>query len=208
MVKKHIIFDMDGTLSDTAKATTGALNETGKRYGLPPVSNEEVRSAMGYADPEFFYKLYPGHPHNILNEVRYIVNDLEDKMIEILGKEILFPGVEALLNDLSEKGFKLYIASTGSTIHVKTTLQSGGIEHLFTGVYSNEPVKINMVKEIIQDNNKDECLMIGDMIKDSEAAKANKILALGAAFGYLSPEDHSLFDAILYKPEDLYRYLH
>jgi len=205
--KKHIIFDMDGTLSDTAKATTFALNEIAPQYGLPEVQNSEVRSVMGFADPEFFYRLYPQHPHEILNEVRYKVNYLEDSRIEVFGKDILFPGIALLLTGLSDKGYNLYIASTGSSGHVDTTLESGEIKHLFTGIYCNETDKINMVREIITGCAKEECVMVGDMIKDSEAAKANGILVLGAAFGYLTLENHSLFDAVLDEPNDLYEYL-
>jgi len=204
---KSIIFDMDGTLSDTAKATTDALNKVGGEYGLPYVSNEHVRSAMGYADPEFFYRVYPEQPRDVLNEVRYIVNDLEDRAIEKFGRDILFPGVFDMLCELSNRGYFLYIASTGSTAHVETTLKSSGIEHLFKAVYCNEPVKIDMVKDIIGTGNAGEFVMVGDMIKDSEAAKGNGITALGAAFGYLKSDDRSLFDAVLYKPDDIYKYL-
>jgi len=204
---KHIIFDLDGTLSDTAKATTVAMNEVGVQYNLRKVSEVDIRSVMGFADPEFFYRLYPEYPQEVLNEVRYKVNDLENSIVESLGKSILFPDIEELLNDISEKGYMLYIASTGSTAHVHTTLNSCAIYHLFKGVHCNESDKINMVKGITAGHNKDECLMIGDMIKDSDAARANGIIALGAAYGYLTLEDYHLFDSILHMPGDLYKYL-
>jgi len=205
--KKSIIFDMDGTLSDTAKATTVACNKIGQQFGTPNVNESDVRSVMGYADPEFFYRLYPGQPHELLNKIRYEVNELEDKMISKLGKSILFPGVEELLTDLSEKGYNLYIASTGSKYHVHTTLTAGGIEHLFTGIHCGEPVKIKMVSDIIEGHDKDKYLMVGDMHKDSEAAKANGVFVLGVAFGYLDLDDYPLFDAILKTPHDLYSFL-
>lgn len=206
-MKKQIIFDMDGTLSDTAKATTGACNDVRAQFGLPEVSESDIRSVMGYADPEFFYRLYPDFPHEMLNEVRYKVNVLEDKKIEELGAQILFPGVDKLLSKLNSMGYSLYIASTGSTDHVHTTLKSANIEHLFKDVYCNEPVKVDMVKKIIGEHNKEDFLMVGDMHKDSDAAKANGIFALGAAFGYLTAEEYPLFDAILQTPSDLQNYL-
>jgi len=205
--KRHIIFDLDGTLSDTAKASTAAMNEVRVLYDLPEVSEIEIRSVMGFADPEFYYRLYPGYPQKTLNEVRCKVNCLEDNIIESLGKSILFPGIEDLLNDLSKKGYMLHIASTGSTAHVHTTLNSSAINHLFEGVHCNELEKVKMVKGITAGHNKEECLMVGDMSKDSDAARANNILALGAAFGYLTLEDYHLFDSILHTPTDIYKYL-
>jgi len=205
--KKVIIFDLDGTLSDTAQATVVSLNEAGKQYGIHEVTEKAVRSVMGFADPEFFYHLYPQYPRKLLNKMRYKVNDLEDRIVKKLGEKILFPGIKELLTDLNEKGHHLYIASTGSTLHVQTTLQASAIEGLFKGVSCNESIKVNMVKNIVKRYNKDECLAVGDMIKDSEAARSNGILALGAAYGYLNKENHTLFDAILYTPNELYEYL-
>jgi len=205
--KKYIIFDMDGTLSDTAIATTDALNEASFEFGLPLVTQNDVSSVMGYADPEFFYRLYTEHPHDLLNDVRYRVNYLEDKRIEEIGEKILFPGVSELLNDLFKKGCMLYVASTGSTEHVDVTLRAGKIKHLFDGIFCNKPDKVDMVGKIINGQDKNNFVMVGDMVKDSEAARGNNILVLGAAFGYLKESNHHLFDAILQKPEDLYGYL-
>ena len=208
MVKKrHIIFDMDGTLSDTAKATVVALYEVGKQYKLPRVTDERIRAAMGLAGPEFYAHLYPHEPKETLMNIERTADVIEEAMITKMGKEILFPGVGDMLADLSEKGYCLYIASTGSESHVHNTLASCGIEGLFTSVSCGKSEKISMVKSIIAGRNTDEWAMVGDMFKDSEAARGNNILALGAGFGYLAKDDYPLFDSVLLKPEDIYKYV-
>ena len=64
--KKHIIFDMDGTLSDTAKATLAAIKKTEKHFRLPPVTESSIRDAMGIAGLDFYRRIFPNVPDDIL----------------------------------------------------------------------------------------------------------------------------------------------
>ena len=204
--RKNVIFDLDGTLSDTAKATYEAIISVQLRYQLPPITNEHVKRAMGLAGLEFYRHIYPSMPEEALREIEPVVDALEEETINKLGEAILFPGVKEMLESLKQIGCKLYIASTGSQSHVYTTLRAAGIESFFEGIHCAEPVKIDMVKKIIKESNPDGWLMVGDMYKDLEAAKANDVLALGAGFGYLDKADYALFDTVLKVPADLLAY--
>ena len=205
--KKHIIFDMDGTLSDTARATLAAIQAVEKKYDLPTITIDNIRSAMGLAGMEFFGHIYPEVPAEKLAPAGDEIDALESEKIAEIGEKILFSGVAEMLESLKKDGYILYIASTGSEHHVEVTLQSSGIKKYFTGISCGKPEKISMVREIINDRNPSEFLMVGDMFKDSEAARGNNIRALGAAFGYLAKDDYGLFDAIIDKPMDVYDYL-
>jgi len=207
MMRKHIIFDMDGTLSDTAKGTMAAIKKVEKLYKLPGITIAEIKAAMGIAGFEFYRHMYPGVPKDILIHVEREVDILEDEEISEIGEGILFSGVKEMLTVLVEKSYDLYIASTGSKKHVHTTLAAAGIENLFTGISCGEPGKIAMVGRIVAEQDRKEWIMVGDMYKDSEAARANNILALGAGYGYLDKGDIPLFDAVLAKPMDIYGYL-
>ena len=207
MKKRHIIFDLDGTLSDTAKATAIAIEEVCGKRNLPKVDYKRILSAMGLSDMEFCAHVFPDIPLEDLPDIQVEVDSLEEQMIIQFGVDILFPGVDAMLSDLGNKGCCLYIASTGSKRHVDVTLKAGGIKDYFTGVSCGEPGKVMMVKNMIAGRDLEEWMMVGDMFKDSEAARGNNILALGAGFGYLSGEDHTLFDSILWEPGDIFGFL-
>ena len=207
MKKKHIIFDLDGTLSDTAKATAAAISRVEKQYELPKISISHIHAAMGLADLEFYAHLYPNESAEKLMKAGAAIDSLEEEAIKAIGKEILFPGVMDMLTGLVNNGYNLYIASTGSENHVYTTLISAGIEKLFTAISCGEPAKILMVKNIIAGRDPQKWVMVGDMFKDSEAARNNNILALGAGFGYLAEEDRRLFDGALSEPGEIYDYL-
>jgi len=207
MKKKHIIFDLDGTLSDTARATSAAVTEARDIHGFPNVNYDSILDAMGLPGLEFYSHLYPNVSEKELLQIEKLVDDAEERAILSLGRDILFPGVYDMLSKLHEYGYRLYIASTGGKPHVDTTLDATGIRFLFSQVHCGKPEKISMVRDIILGQPPDEWAMVGDMYKDSEAARANNILALGAGFGYLAEKDISLFDYVLTKPADIYTHL-
>ena len=207
MKKKHIIFDMDGTLTDTAKATTAAIRGLSNKLALPAVTDKQVRRAMGLPGLDFYKHLFPGKPEEELQVIEREADAAEEAIISAMKKDILFPGIGDLLSILSSEGYCLYVASTGSTRHVRSTLKTGEIRNHFKSVSCNEPDKIMMVKELISHGDVSEWVMVGDMYKDSEAARANNILALGAGYGYLAENDYPLFDSVLQKPEEIYNYI-
>ena len=204
---KNIIFDMDGTLSNTAIATLASVKEIESKYQLPPLALETIHRAMGIGGFGFYKLLFPTVPIETLRKVEAEVDVLEDIKIAEIGKAILFPDVYEMIVSLKEKGIRLHIASTGNPNHVKVTLTSSGIMPFFTTVSYDEPDKIEMVRRMIGNGNPREWAMVGDMFKDSEAARANHILAIGADFGYLSPDDYHLFDRIIYEPMEIHQVL-
>jgi len=207
MTNKHIIFDLDGTLAATAKATAKAISAVEQTYNLPKITDADIREAMGLAGMEFYQKLFPGVPEETLVNAGREIDNYEDAMIIEIGQEILFQDAYEMLTNLTNKGLALYIASTGSKRHVEATLNAGGIKHFFTEIHCDEPQKIDMVKRIIAGRPTSQWIMVGDMYTDSEAARGNNILALGAGYGYLAEEDKALFDAVLNKPDDIFRHV-
>ena len=207
MKKQHIIFDMDGTLSNTAIATEAAIRMVEKQHDIPYVSLADVHGAMGLGGLEFHKKLFPTLPMETLLAVEKAVDAIEDENIASIGTAILFTGVYDMLAKLRSQGHTLYIASTGSAPHVETTLTAGNIKDMFAQIHCDQPQKKDMVREIIAGGDPSNWVMVGDMFKDSEAARANNITAIGAAFGYLAKGDYELFDHILQTPEDIFAYV-
>ena len=206
MAKINIIFDMDGTLCNTAKATVLACNESAAERGMPLFDEVTVRNAIGYACPEIFFKWLPDEKdEQKVLDFGARVEELEEGYVAGFGDKILFDGIPEMLDEISRKGIKMHIASTGSPHHVRTTLETTGISNHFESISSGEPNKIDMVKRIIASDSGSVWLMLGDMEKDAEAAKGNDIMAVGAGYGYCRKELHSLFDIVISAPSDLLR---
>lgn len=200
---RHIILDMDGTLSDTAKATIGACAEASEHFGLARLDDALIIRTTGIASPEFYYRLYPGEDRARMRAYGKMVERLEADRVRALGEEILFPGVAAALAALLRTGARLYLASTGDAEHVDVVLRSAGIMALFDVIACGRPEKVAMVAELIGGADRTEWAMVGDTDKDLEAARGNGILAVAAGYGYCSPQDWPRYDAALLSPGDL-----
>ena len=205
-MKKHFIFDMDGTLSDTAKATYAAFKAVEEKYKLPDITEADVIRAMGWAGMDFYRCIYPALSDELISVMRVELEEVEQAQIDDLGPDVLFPGVMDMLTALRQVGCRLYVASTGGKDHVHGTLNAAGIADFFDSISCGEPAKVAMVQRIVGDSDPEEWAMIGDMFKDAEAARGSNIMALGAGFGYLDEEDHKLFDAVLRRPMDILEY--
>ena len=204
---RHLIFDMDGTLADTVQATLPAFAEISPRYDLPPVSGEAIREAVGYANPEFYYRLYPGHDQAEIHAFGQEVERAEESHVKRLGGAMLFPGVREMLDRLVDMGVDLHIASTGDPAHVDAVLRSAGILHLFRSVHCGESAKERMVGEILGTTDRSEWAMVGDRKKDADAARANGIPVIGAGFGYAERAEWALYDRVADSPIELVQWI-
>ena len=211
---------MDGTLADTAELTMAAFASVLPSFGVPVPALATVRAAVGYSCPEFYFRIFP----DLAKETALAIGDAteaeEDRLSPGFPGDLLFPGVRALLTELHNRGVPMYIASTGSEAHVCSTLGKAGIGGLFARVLCGRPDKAGMIAEIIaggitgfvvsgddkmilndtQANHN--FIMVGDMQKDVEGARANGIPCVGARYGYCTGGG---FDLYIDAPGELHR---
>ena len=192
---RNIIFDMDGTLIQTALATVEACQETARAQNVPVPSAEAVTKAIGYAGLAFYRQFCPTLEGVALERYAQATDALESAIIRKIGAGMLYDGAAALLETLANAGYDLSIASTGSTDHVETALTSAGIRHFFRMIQCNSADKAAMVKAIMQGSADGGWLIIGDRLSDCNAGRANGILAVAARYGYGNDAEYAQFDA-------------
>jgi len=197
-----VIFDLDGTLFNTAVLTMAALKNILPGKGLPMPDEEAVRRATGFATPEFYYILFPDFDRDMVYNTGKLIEDEELRLLPSLGSNLLFDKCPELLASLQERDIRLCIASTGSKDHVLSVLGETGITGFFDTISYGHPDKAGMIREIIGDGNKNGFIMVGDMKKDHEGAAANNILSVGACYGYCKREITD-FDLYIDSPLDL-----
>jgi len=197
-----VIFDMDGTLSDSAILTVAAFKKIAPDQGLPVPAGEAIRRVMGNATPEFYYILFPDFPRDMVFNAGKLVDEEELRLLPELKSRMLFPGCRELLMLLKENDMHLYLASTGAEEHVYPVLRGTGIIGLFDRISCARPDKTEMLGEMINDKKRDGFVMVGDMEKDHEGARANGIVSVGACYGYCRRELTD-FDYYIDAPLDL-----
>ena len=202
-----VIFDMDGTLSDSAVLTEAAFRLIAPGQGLPVPSEDAIRRVMGNATPEFYYMLFPGFPRDVINETGKLVDEEELRILPSFGDRLLFPGCRELLVRLKENKIRLYLASTGAEAHVSSVLGGTGIIDLFEKISCGRPNKTGMLGEMVQGGDREGYVMVGDMQKDHEGARANGIVSVGACYGYCKRELTD-FDYYIDAPLELLEIIH
>jgi HAD superfamily hydrolase (TIGR01549 family) len=198
-----IIFDLDGTLSDTVILTMGALNRISPMFGLEVPPEKKVREATGYVAHEFYREMFPDAPADVLDIAGPLISQGEMEEFESIKEKVLFDGCTEMLKRLKELGITLYIASTGSRDHVNTILSGSGIKDFFDLISCDSADKTEMIKAMIKSRDKSGFVMVGDMIKDQVAARNNGILSVGACYGYCNRET-SDFDLYIDHPMELF----
>lgn len=203
----HIIFDMDGTLVNTSIYTIPACKQASQEMGMQVPTDDAVISAIGYSSEEFYRLILPSYGQETLGQYGRRVHEIEKRIIYSLGKAILFPGVQKMLNDLIDCGTSLYIASTGECEYVNLVLSSAGINDFFSSVSAGESEKKAMTIRIRKTSPDGTWAFVGDRFKDSDAAKAAGMISIFAGWGFTSSVEGALFNCIATSMNELLKTL-
>ena len=201
-MRHTIIFDLDGTLANSALLTIAAFEAVAPKYGLPLPTAEKITRTIGYANPEFYFRLFPDSPRETVAAFGAAIEAEETRQLPRFRKTLLFEGCRKMLAQLHACGIHLHIASTGDHNHVYGILQETGIIGYFDQVRCGHSDKTDMLRELAAHKDKNGMLMVGDMRKDYEAARANGILSVGACYGYCDKKQTD-FDLYAHTPDEI-----
>jgi phosphoglycolate phosphatase len=205
---KHIIFDFDGTLVDSAPGIISCLSSILNNNNITPKC-ELSSDLVGPPLEELIKSCSDIKDYNI-------IADLSDKFKELYDSEgykdtIAFNGVYDMLTKLSNDNFKLYIATNKRSIPTINIINFLKWDNLFDGIYAIDSFlpKSYSKSEIISKVISNHCLdinsivYIGDLEVDRIAAETCSVKFIMAEWGYNS--DHVFGHNSVLHPEQLYR---
>lgn len=190
-----VLFDLDGTLADTAPDLAYALNQTLLRHGRAPLPLEQIRphvSHGGIALTCFGFDITPDHPEF----PRYRQDLLATYQANLTRETTLFPGMAPVLEELQQASIGWGIV-TNKPARLTDPLVAGlGLAERAACVVSGdttahskphpEPI-LHACR--ITGTQPAACLYVGDAERDIVAGRDAGTHTLAALFGYLGQDD-------------------
>ncbi|HEY3251955.1 MAG TPA: HAD hydrolase-like protein, partial [Ignavibacteria bacterium] len=113
-----------------------------------------------------------------------------------LYENIIYEGIEKLLNELFLSHKSLYLVTVKPHVFAKEILDHFGLERYFLSIYGSDLSSLNKTKEelignLIRDKklSADKTVMVGDRKHDILGAKYNKIKSIAVTYGYGSMKE-------------------
>lgn len=208
---KAILFDLDGTLTDSGEGIINCASLALEHYGIPVPSREAMRVFIGPPLRDTFIKF--GVPEDKAEEAIAIYRS---RYIPI-GKyeNHPYPGIREMLEKLRNQGCQLYVATSKPEEMSVDILKHFGLADYFTricgatldGTRSSKSAVIAYLLE--QCGGVSNAVMVGDTAFDVVGAKDHGIPTIGVSWGYGEVEDmvQAGATAIAYTTEELYELL-
>ncbi len=181
-----IIFDLDGTLSDSFPWFIGSLNTVAEAFRLRPVADHEIEPLRRADVPEILKHL--GVPRWKLPMIASYMRKLKSTQLDTIS---LFSGVDPMLRTLKNAGVTLALVSSDSEANAKVVL---GAENaaLFSDYDCSAALfgKAGKFRRVMRRAGVEpgRVLAIGDEVRDLEAARSARIDFGAVTWGYTAPE--------------------
>ena len=133
MPVRAALFDFDGTLADSFAAITASTNHVRQSFGLPELTETEVRGYVGHGLENLMEELCPGFdPAEAVRRYRE-----HHPTVMVTGTR-LFPGVADTLTALQTRGIKMAVCSNKAVAFTRSLVQSLGLGELMPVVLGPE----------------------------------------------------------------------
>ena len=203
---KSIIFDMDGTLLDSSYAMTCSVNHVRKELGLAPIEKEFLEYHINKPDEDLPMKFYGIKEYEPLHHELFKEHYLASSTLHARP----YNGVLELLNFLKSKKIILSVATNASDFFAKHMLKNCKMLDYFTHIVGANNVKkrkpypdmIDYVIALTSTHAKD-TVLVGDSIKDEDAAKNANTDFIFADWGYGTTDSAK---NIIYSIDELNKY--
>lgn len=216
-MKKAVIFDLDGTLTNTLKSLWKSTNMALATAGLPPHEIDSYKYFAGNGAKELIRKSLIADGDTELVHFDSVMEAYNRIFEEYCMYEVKpYDGIPELLKALKEKGLHLAVNSNKPqprTVDVVEEIFGKDTFDLLVGQCEERrrkpaPDGVNYILEQLH-LNKEDVLYIGDTCTDMQTGKSAGVFTVGALWGFRDRqelvENHA--DAIIEKPLELLQYI-
>ncbi len=194
MAKPWILFDLDGTLTDSGEGIIKCARLALSHFGIYPATDAEMRVFVGPPLRDTFAKF--GVPDDGVEEAVRIYRS----RYQTVGKYENTPyhGIRALLSRLHDEGYRLFVATSkpeDMAIDILEHFDMSAYFDLICGAVrsadrdSKEKVISYLLSQAAEGQAPSRVIMVGDTSFDVIGANAHGIPTVGVAWGYGKPQD-------------------
>ena len=189
-----ILFDLDGTLTDSLPGITRCIQHALRQMGAAVPAPDALRDCVGPPLTDTFARLLDTRDEPAIAEALRLYRDrfVATGMFE----NAVFPGVPAGLGRLRAAGHRLWVATSKPRVYAREIVAHFSLAPFFAGVYGPELDLTNHDKRDLialllarEGLHPAAAVMVGDRRHDIEGARANGVAALAVAWGYGSPDE-------------------
>lgn len=190
-MKKTILFDLDGTLTDSGEGIINCVIYALERFGLPVPPREALRYFVGPPLHESFVK--QGVPADRAEEAVAVYR--ERYVPTGMFENAPYPGVREMLEELKAEGHTLYVASSKPEWMCVEILKHFDLDQYFDQICgatmdTTRTNKEAVIAYLLDLNGRSEnTVMVGDTKFDVIGAKAHGIPTIGVSWGYGSVKE-------------------
>jgi len=211
--KFTILFDLDGTLVDTAPDLMLAHNHVMRKFGYPTKSTEDIRNLVGKGAGALIGRSIWGQAKKEFSKVldEKIKDEMVKEFVNFYGKNIvnestLVTGVKDFLIWCKEQNISMAVCTNKQEHLSNDLLKKIGIYDFFEYVAGSDtfdyckpdPRHLTNVVEILDGDIK-KTIMIGDSETDANAAKAAEIPVILLENGYTEKNTTEIYHNHLIK---------
>lgn len=209
MKRLSILFDLDGTLTDSGEGILNCVTLALRHFGLSVPEDGSLRQFVGPPLRESFPKF--GVPEDRVEEAVAVFRS----RYNTVGKfeNFPYPGIRELLERLRADGHRLYVATSKPETTAREVLEKFSLAEFFTGICGADMEGLRDTKDAVIAALL-ECLpeqepriMVGDTVFDIEGAARHGIPTVAVAWGYGNKADFGGALCVADCPEELYQCL-
>lgn len=186
---RTIIFDLDGTLTDSAEGITNSVKLVMEHFGLPALSMDILRTFVGPPLHDMFIKY--GVPEDRVEEAIQVFRSRYLTIGKFENKP--YPGIPEMLQALKDAGHTLYVATSKpepQAIEILTHFELNKYFDCICGASLDRSRvdKEDVLRYLLKNAAGGVPVMVGDTFYDVGGAKALGIPTIGVSWGYGTTE--------------------
>jgi len=185
----HLLFDLDGTLTDPAPGIVACLEHALHAMGASPPADPNLTRFIGPPLREAFRELLGTSGGQEIDDA---IAHYRERFADVgLFENTVYPGIPRVLSELVEAGHELRVATSKPHVFAERILDHFELRSFFPRVYGSELTgertdKADLIQHVLETESIEpgRACMIGDRLHDVVGAQRHGVLSIGVLWGF------------------------